>query len=350
MKKSIIVRIATVLLALAAGLASSPSSAQEGTLRERIREWRAQRHAGEAAPAGQAAPQAQADTKAKITKPGDYVYSIDFGGSKREYRVHVPAGYDPAKPTPLLVALHGGGGNMNFMASEENYGLNAKSDRESFIVVFPNGFSRSASGKFATWNAGNCCGPARDNNIDDVGFIRQVIENLSQQLNIDHQKIFATGMSNGGLMAHRLACEMSDTFKAIAPVAGTDNTKSCNPKNPVSVLQIHAKNDDHLPFNGGMGPKSMGSAVTSFTSVPESISRWVKRNGCSPTPKRVLDKPGAYCDRYAPCQGGAEVELCATENGAHSWPGARKWRSSEPPSTAIGANDVMWDFFMGLSP
>ncbi len=343
MDKKIMVRIVIVLLALAASVVSTLSLAQEGSLRERIREWRAQRQAWHAA------PRSEADPKAKITNAGDHVYSIDHDGIKREYKVHVPAGYDPAKPTPLLVALHGGGGNMNFMASDENYGLISKSDRTGYIVVFPNGFSRSPSGQLATWNAGNCCGPARDNNVDDVGFIRQMIGNLSRQLNIDHQKIFATGMSNGGLMAHRLACEMSGTFKAIAAVAGTDNTKSCNPKSPVSVLQIHARNDDHLPFNGGMGPKSMRSAVTEFTSVPESISRWVKRDGCEATPRRVLDKAGAYCDRYAPCSGGAQVELCVTEKGAHSWPGARKWRSSEPPSTAINADDLMWDFFMGLN-
>lgn len=342
MKTGNALRTAAVLIALAAGLASAPGPAQSETIRERIKEWRAQRSAD------QTGQPAIADPKAKITKPGDYVYSIESGGIDRKYRVHVPSGYDPAKPTPLLVALHGGGGFMDYMASDEHYGLISKSDRAGFVVVFPNGYSRAPSGKFATWNAGYCCGPARDNNIDDVGFIRQVIENLSQQLNIDHQKIFATGMSNGGLMAHRLACEMSGTFKAIASVAGTDNTKSCNPKNPVSVLQIHAKNDDHMPFGGGMGPKSTRSAVTEFTSVPESISRWVKRNGCSATPKRVLDKPGAYCDRYAPCEGGSEVELCVTEHGTHSWPGARKWRSTEPPSTAIDADDVMWDFFMGL--
>lgn len=346
MKKSIFAAAGAIVVALATGLAAVPASAQEGgstgSLRERIREWRLQRQQGSSA------PQPQAETGAKITRGGDYTYAIDVDGMTREYRVHVPASYDPAKPTPLLVSLHGGGASMDYQASDENYGQISKSDREGFVVVFPNGFSRSPGGKLATWNAGNCCGPARDSDVDDVGFIRRMIENLSRQLNIDRQKIFATGMSNGGLMAQRLACEMSDTFKAIAPVAGTDNTKNCNPKNPVSILQIHARNDDHMPFEGGMGAKSRRSAVTDFTSVPESISRWVKRNACSPAPKRVLDKPGAYCDRYAPCQGGAEVELCVTETGGHSWPGASKWRGSEPPSSAINANDVMWDFFMGL--
>ena len=99
---------------------------------------------------------------------------------------------------------------------------------------------------FATWNAGNCCGGARDQNVDDVGFIRQIVANLTRQMNVDRQRIYATGMSNGGLMSYRLACEMSDVFKAIAPVAGTDNTRSCTPKQPVAVLHIHARNDTHV--------------------------------------------------------------------------------------------------------
>jgi polyhydroxybutyrate depolymerase len=180
-----------------------------------------------------------------------------------------------------------------------------------------------------------------------VGFIRQVVENVTHQLNIDRRKIFATGMSNGGMMAQRLACEMSDVFKGVAPVAGTDNTKSCSPQKPISILEIHAKDDDHVLFNGGAGPGVQDkSKVTEFTSVPETISRWVKRNSCDTKAKRVLDKPGAYCDSYSQCKDGVEVRLCVTETGGHSWPGGKKVRGGEKqPSNAIIADDVMWDFF-----
>jgi polyhydroxybutyrate depolymerase len=288
------------------------------------------------------------DVQARITQPGDYRYTIRHDGLDRRYLVHVPPSYQPGKPLPLLVSMHGGGGSMEYQASDERYGQISKSDQEGFIVVFPNGVSPLSNGLLATFNAGTCCGPARDRNVDDVGFIRQIISNLKRQLDIDPDRVYATGMSNGGLMSYRLACEMSDTFRAIAPVAGTDNTLSCNPSKPVSVLHIHARNDDHVPFLGGRGSTKKQEAVTSFVSVPETISRWVARNGCPTTPKRVLDKPGATCDRYAPCRGGSVVELCVTTNGAHSWPGARKWRSKEPPSTSINANQVMWDFFKTL--
>jgi polyhydroxybutyrate depolymerase len=153
-------------------------------------------------------------------------------------------------------------------------------------------------------------------------------------------------MSNGAMMAQRLACELPGTIRAIAAVAGTDNTGSCAPAQPVSVLEIHAKDDDHVPFNGGLGPQSLAGAVTDFTSVPESVARWVRRDRCPTQPQRVLATAGAYCDRYAPCAGGAAVELCVTDTGAHSWPGASRSRGSEPPSQALSANDVMWHFFM----
>lgn len=290
------------------------------------------------------------DARATIDRPGDYEISIEHGGRTRKYLVHVPPRYDAATPAPLLLSFHGGGGNMAYQASEQNYGQISKADKEGFVVVFPNGYSKFG-GKLATWNAGTCCGPARDSNIDDVGFVRQIVANLGGQLNIDRGRIFATGMSNGGMLVHRLACEMSDTFKAVASVAGPDGTTDCAPKNPISVLHIHARNDDHAVFDGGSGRKSMRkSMITDFVSVPETVARWVRRDSCNATPRRVLDKPGAYCERYSQCKGNVEVELCVTETGGHSWPGAEKTRGDEPASKAISANDVMWEFFMSRPP
>ena len=153
-------------------------------------------------------------------------------------------------------------------------------------------------------------------------------------------------MSNGAMMSYRLACEMSDVFKAIAPVAGTDNTHRCSPENPVPVLHIHARNDSHVLFDGGAGPGVRDPAtVTDFASVPDTVAKWARLNGCAAEPRRVLDKPGAYCEAYSPCQARAEVLLCVTETGGHSWPGGTKRRGSEPPSQALSANELMWEFF-----
>ncbi len=274
--------------------------------------------------------------------------SIEVNGATRNFKVHVPASYQKEKAVPLLIALHGGGGDMNFQADEKFYHQISKSESEGFIVAFPNGYSRFG-GKLATWNAGTCCGKGRDTNSDDVGFIKAMIEKLQSDYNIDKKRIYVTGMSNGGMMSYRLACELTDVISGIASVAGTDNTTSCKPSRPISILHIHAKNDDHVLYNGGAGENAFNdkSMVSNFTSVPATIEKWVKFNGCNNKPKRVLEKNGAWCDLYSGCKDNVHVQLCVTETGGHSWPGGEKIRESkgEKPSQAVSANDVMWDFF-----
>lgn len=330
---------------------SNSNSADNLSVRQRIKErWlaRQQQRQQAAAPAPAAQPDGAAvnTPSARIDQPGDYRYTLEHNGLARTYRVHVPRSYNAAHPAPLLMAFHGGGGNMDHMASDENYGLISKSESAGFVVVFPNGYSKLPSGKFATWNAGKCCGDARDRKVDDVGFVRQILGELGRQVSIDRQRIYATGMSNGGMMAYRLACEMPDTFAAIAAVAGTDNTAQCAPANPIAILHIHARNDDRVLFDGGAGRKFGNlDQVTDFTSVPATVARWVAHNGCSASPQRTVTTNGATCERYANCQGQTRVDLCVTETGAHSWPGGYKARASEAPSQALSANDVMWDFF-----
>jgi polyhydroxybutyrate depolymerase len=229
--------------------------------------------------------------------------------------------------------------------------LISKSEQAGFVLVFPNGYSKLPGGKLASWNAGNCCASARDEQVDDVGFIRKVLTHVSQQVSVDYSRIYATGMSNGAMMAYRLACEMSDVFSGIAAVAGTDNTRSCQPGAAVSVLHIHAQNDSHVLFTGGAGPDSVrASQVTDYVSVPDSLAKWTRLDACSSTPHRTLERPGAWCDTYAPCSGASKVQLCVTQTGGHSWPGGEKGRGAEPPSQAISAVDVMWDFFDSLIP
>jgi polyhydroxybutyrate depolymerase len=279
---------------------------------------------------------------------GTHTLHLDYQGQSRKYLVHVPQAYNPAVAMPLVLAFHGGGGYAEFMADEERYGLIGKAERAGFVVVFPNGYSKFPGGRFATWNAGGCCGDARDRAVDDVGMVRALVAQLKTQLTIDSGRIYATGMSNGGMMAHRLACEAADVFRSVASVAGTDATSSCTPARPISVLHIHARDDDHVLFNGGAGPNAFRDAtkVMDFLSVPQTIARWVQRDHCAAPARRVLERPGAYCEVYAGCAGGTQVQLCVTEEGGHSWPGAQKVRrGKEAPSQALDANDVIWDFF-----
>lgn len=277
-------------------------------------------------------------------------HTISIDGIERTYLVHLPKNHDAGKATPLVLALHGGGGSAKIQSKEEYYHLISKSDEAGFIAVFPNGYSRFPSGILATWNAGNCCGNARDKKVDDVKFLREVVKQVSAKFKVDPKRVYATGMSNGGMMSYRLACEMADVLAGIASVAGTDGTLSCSPSRPISLLHIHAKNDDHVLFNGGAGENAFRdkSKVAEFTSVPATIEKWVKLNGCAPSPKRVLEKEGVYCDEYSGCKNDVHVKLCVTEDGGHSWPGGKKPRDqSATPSTRISANDVIWEFFGG---
>lgn len=281
--------------------------------------------------------------------PGDYDFSLQAGNLTRKYILHVPQGYNKNMATPLILAFHGGMGTAEIMA--ENYDWIPKSDKEGFIVAFPNGVSRLPSGKIATWNAGSCCGYAVESNSDDVGFVKAVISDIENKFNVDNTRIYANGMSNGGMMSYRLACEMSDTFAAIAAVSGTDNFNGCNPIKPISIMHIHGLEDDHVLFYGGCGPACMIQSETEFVSVPDTISRWVDRNNCDKNPQTVTINENAYYELYSNGEEGAKVKLIVAKDGGHSWPGTSKAPNpleKSTPSQAISATDEIWDFFKSI--
>ncbi len=334
-----------LMIFLIIGCSHSGSSAEgDGWFKRVLKEKWAKKQAAEPA------PEVSKNVPDKIVTPGDYTFSLKSSDQLRYYKIHIPPQYKSSTAASLIVALHGGGGNMSIQAIDDHYKLISKSNKEGFIVAFPNGFSRFKSGKFATWNAGRCCALARDEKVNDVAFINEMVEKITQQINIDKSKIFAIGMSNGGMMSYRLACDSTKTFKAIASVTGTDNTIDCKPTKPISVLHIHAKDDPNVLFNGGQGEGSFQDKekVTDFTSVPATIEKWVKLTGCPAKAQKTLQKDKAYCETYSPCRGQTKIQLCVTNEGGHSWPGGTKPRGHGESSNAIDATDVIWDFFTGL--
>lgn len=277
---------------------------------------------------------------------GNQVRTIGTGDQKRTYILHVPPQFEPKKKIPLVIAFHGGGGNATKLS--KGIGLSKKADEAGFLVAYPNG-----TGWFEeayTFNAGNCCGYARDLNIDDVAFTRMMLDDISKEASIDKKRVFATGVSNGGMMAYRLASELSDRIAAIAPVSGTMGTRNCHPKCPVSVMHIHGTEDEYIPFNGGMGK---GFSGTDFYSVDHSIQAWVKANRCDKEPKvekipdTAKDGTSITLKTYGSGMEGTEVVLVAVEGGGHTWPGLRTRLPELGKSTSnISANDVIWDFFV----
>jgi polyhydroxybutyrate depolymerase len=278
--------------------------------------------------------------------PGDYTRSLPVGKRTRTYVLHIPRSYDGSKPFPVVLAFHGGASNAEQMV--DFCGLNEKADQAGFLVVYPNGTGRSE--KALTWNGGNCCGYAVLNKVDDVAFVRALLDDLAGVATINPRRVYATGMSNGAIMAYRLASELSERIAAIAPVSGPMGTEQCHPRRPVSVLHFHGTDDEFAPFNGGKGAKSVSG--TDFYSVAHSIHAWVKANGCPDQPRedrwpdKSRDGTRITCKTYGPGKEGAEVVLVIIDGGGHTWPGREpRVRLLGKSTKNISANDLMWDFF-----
>jgi len=255
--------------------------------------------------------------------------TLTVNGLERTYLVHLPSNYDGKTALPLVLVLHGA--TESAESVERLSAMSEKADKEKFIAVYPRG-----TGTLPTWNSGACCAYAMREKIDDVGFFRALLDKLQKDYSIDAKRIYATGISNGGMMSYRLACEMSDKFAAISPVEGAQDN-ACTPAEPVSVIIFHGTADHLVPFNGGSTPYQMGSK-RSDTPVVETIAFWLKQDGCSTQAKHEEAKE-VHIDKYSNCKDGSAVELYAVQGGHHMWPGVRISGNS------VAATDLMWAFF-----
>jgi polyhydroxybutyrate depolymerase len=285
--------------------------------------------------------------------PGATAGSLQFGGLERTYRLYVPPPADRAGPMPVVLVLHGGGGTGAGMETLTRGGLNRLADRDGFVAVYPDGVERH-------WNDGRGVQSYRAHreNIDDVGFISALIAHLGRRVNVDRGRVYATGISNGGLMSFRLARELTSEIAAIAPVAISMSEQIAAmraPSRPISVLMIPGTQDPLVPWNGGEIGFAGGAKVGKALSVADAIRYWAGHNQC-PSPPAVVMEPdrdpqdGTRVRRetYGPCRDGTEVVLLAVEGGGHTWPGGWQYlpeRVIGRTSRDINANEVIWGFF-----
>ena len=249
---------------------------------------------------------------------GTSVHTLSVGGHDRTYRLHKPTGL-PAS-APLVVMLHGGFGTD--AQAERSYGWDELADSSKFVVAYPDGLNRA-------WNVngGGCCGRPAKQGIDDVGFITAAVADIKRNVSIDASRVYATGMSNGGMMSYTLACDTS-IFGAIGPVSGTQ-LDPCRSPHPLSVMTIHGTKDPLVPYGGGPG---RGFAHINGPPVPESNAFWRKVDQCH-TP--VETTSGSVTTSTAGCPDNRSVVLVTVDGGGHHWPDF--------------ATEKLWQFFAAHS-
>ncbi len=254
--------------------------------------------------------------------------SIEIAGVERHYQLHVPPSYRASAAMPLVVAFHGLGGSGAQL--ERMTGLSLKSDEEGFIVAYPDGVNhmwRTATRKSAT---------------DDLAFVQALVREVSSRYTIDRRRVFATGMSNGGGMTNRVACDLADMFAAVASVSGAYNlSDSCNPARAIPVLAIHGRDDRIVPYGGR-------SDRVTLPAVEEWAAAWGEREGCVKQPQVSGDRARVEVRRWSGCREVSEVVLRTVSSMGHEWPGGmtswRRRRDPTPPTRELVASDVVWDF------
>lgn len=278
----------------------------------------------------------------EVSSTGKSEHHLKVGGKQRRYVLYVPRSLDSSKPAPLIIAIHGGG------SKPESFGKITGLDRRAgeergYVIAYPAGYK-----KF--WHSGDdCCGPPYEENVDDVAFIRAVLKDVKQRVNIDDSRVYAAGFSNGGKMTYRLACKMTAELAAVAINGSSLGIKDCHPNRPLSVLHFHGTADTFHPYAGGRGTATRFQMPQD--GAPATTRRWRDWNGCVGEGSSSYKRGAASCVTYNQCQSGAEVVLCTVEGMGHQWPGfeikyPRKLAKKLGPSTKdLDATKMLLDFF-----
>jgi polyhydroxybutyrate depolymerase len=248
---------------------------------------------------------------------GDRTITLVHDGVNRQYVAHVPAGYTGTARVPLILVLHGAHNTPALARSWSQ--MDPVANANGFIVAYPAALD--------CWNAGSCCCGAT---ADDVGFLRDVVTDVSSHACIDPKRVFAAGISNGGCMAHRLGCEAADVFAAEAAIACPVTVPSCKPSRPTTVVYFHGTVD----------------ATVSFSVAEPTFTGWAARDGCTGSPVETYNQGSTACRTYQTCNAGAEVAFCTITGMGHCWP--EDTRCAPQPGTGVTdfkADPMMWSYF-----
>jgi polyhydroxybutyrate depolymerase len=252
--------------------------------------------------------------------PGDQRITLMHDGIERVYEVHVPPSYTGTTRVPLVLTIHGAHNTMAMVRGWSQ--MNPVSDANGFIVAYPQALD--------CWNSGFVL-PGCTAAADDVGYLTSLVADIQSHACIDPKRVYATGISNGAMMAQRLGCVEADVFAAVGGVAGP-NGGGCNPSRPISVVYMHGTEDSTVGYSSARG----------------TVTGWATRNGCSSSPTETYDMGSTRCETYGGCREGTEVVFCTITGMGHCWPEDSRCGPGGGPDFAVTdfkASPFMWEFF-----
>ena len=273
-------------------------------------------------------------------------------GRTRTYRFFKPGSIDSKIPAPLVLAFHGGLASARQF--EANSGLSEFAESNGFYVVYPNGISASETQPgFQTWNAGDCCGPAVRNGVDDVAFMASLIKLIKDSYLIDPTRVFAIGHSNGGMLAYKLACELSDQVKGVGIQSASLGMDNCGSVNPVKLVHIHGTADKNFPIDGGLGS---GIAGVPFRSARFALDVFASINKCNKTPEATRDIRNSEITIYEwnECSTNVGMRYITVEGASHAWMGRTAVSSSAQslvgtPYSNLDSTRAILSFLLGTA-
>ena len=287
---------------------------------------------------------------------GTYRHRLDerVMGVRRHYRLHIPSRPDPDAASALVLVVHGAFSTPQGM--ERMSGFSELADREGLLVAYPAG-AYGVMGLLRHWNAGHCCGRAARDNLDDVGFLDQVIDDIRRRVAVDDKRIYMVGLSNGGMLVYRYAAERTHRLAGAAVVAAALGGRASSqddwwitpaPEMALPMMIFHARDDDSVPYAGGVSPRKGGERE--YVSVAQSVDFWVRNNECRPEAMVASLYDGRVTRSvWRDDRAGNDVVLYTIENWGHRWPGKHfsNRLAVDDPLHGFDAADKIWNFFQG---